>query len=216
MAGDGGRHPAGPVGHSNTDEAIHERIRFCVPSTHAWHKVFLCLFTLYPGTCWLPEPWPNNLHPAHMWARTKYGQDIWKQHHQQHSVSLTNTSKQSRVCVFEIVWHWATGVGSRYPCSSRGRWPISVAVKDLYSDKETTTTSLSCLVFFFFFFSGLKRCYGLWDVPRHIFSVMPLWKTLNPGQYFESFLCIYIFEGGTELELLLYSYPEQCTIRLNS
>lgn len=112
---EGDSFPAAARGHSAGDEIIHRCIRFCVHST----RVCVCvswgvsrLFTFYPGTFLLPEPSPDHLHPGYVWVRTKYQQDIWKQHHQQHWERLTNTDgwcEQSCACIFGKVWSRDTG-----------------------------------------------------------------------------------------------------------
>lgn len=57
MAGNGERYPAAAVGHSTGDEIIHQRIRFCVPSTRVCHKVFYaCLRSVQEHIGYLSPP----------------------------------------------------------------------------------------------------------------------------------------------------------------
>lgn len=93
MAGDGKRYPVAAVGHSDGDEIIQKRIRFSVPSTHACHKVFhACLRFIQEHTGYLSLVLIICIQGTCR-RETKYQQGIWKQHHQQHSMRLTNTDR---------------------------------------------------------------------------------------------------------------------------
>lgn len=118
IAGDGKRHPAAAVGHSAGDEIIHSCIRFCVPSTHACHKMFhaclrfiqehigylspgliICMY----GTCGR-QPSVSRTFENNTINNTQCGSQTL----------IADPNKAA--CVFGKVWHWVAGGGGPLLC----------------------------------------------------------------------------------------------------